>query len=256
MVAGTIAAKQAHLGIVMPIARHAENRNGVIVLDLTTDPDELAALDSDEIARRVFNPGDSSRLGIRTVQLNKCPVIVPLNTLRTEDAERLGIDRVRALANAARVEALLSDSNAVDPLANRVAKAMTRDWSDEKRDVDASLYSGPFLSQADKARLAQLQDAKPSDLSEFSGLFEDDRLDEMLFRYRARNYPETLDEDEQDFWREDCALRLTDENMPWMTLGKFRQAMDACEWQQSQSDLRNSLERLLKAVQTDLFDKA
>jgi len=39
--------------------------------------------------------------------------------------------------------------------------------------------------------------------------FTDDRLPEMLFRYRARNYPETLDTDELQRWNEFCVNRLT-----------------------------------------------
>jgi exodeoxyribonuclease-1 len=32
----------------------------------------------------------------------------------------------------------------------------------------------------------------------------------MLFRYRARNYPETLNADEQTQWLEHCRTRLVD----------------------------------------------
>jgi len=38
--------------------------------------------------------------------------------------------------------------------------------------------------------------------------FDDKRLPEMLFRYRARNYPETLNEDELAQWMEHCRDRL------------------------------------------------
>jgi len=42
--------------------------------------------------------------------------------------------------------------------------------------------------------------AKPEALAAFAGRFQDDRLDEMLFRYRARNWPEQLSAAERDQW--------------------------------------------------------
>ena len=38
--------------------------------------------------------------------------------------------------------------------------------------------------------------------------FDDARLDELLFRYRARNFPATLTEAEQQRWEEHRAARL------------------------------------------------
>ena len=56
----------------------------------------------------------------------------------------------------------------------------------------------------------QLRECSPEELSAVTFPFEDARLPEMLFRYRARNYPETLTEDEQALWEEYRFARLTD----------------------------------------------
>ncbi|MGL5410967.1 MAG: exodeoxyribonuclease I, partial [Shewanella sp.] len=42
--------------------------------------------------------------------------------------------------------------------------------------------------------------------------FDDSRIPEMLFRYRARNYPELLDYQESLRWREFCQARLADQD--------------------------------------------
>ena len=42
------------------------------------------------------------------------------------------------------------------------------------------------------------------------GHFEDGRLPELLFRYRARNYPNTLNKEEQIQWHHFCKARLQD----------------------------------------------
>jgi exodeoxyribonuclease-1 len=51
---------------------------------------------------------------------------------------------------------------------------------------------------------------EPAALGDTSFPFEDSRLPEMLFRYRARNYPQTLNERERGQWEEYRFLRLTE----------------------------------------------
>jgi exodeoxyribonuclease-1 len=45
-----------------------------------------------------------------------------------------------------------------------------------------------------------VRQAGPHDLAQFAGRFQDPRLPEMLFRYRARNYPDTLSDVERERW--------------------------------------------------------
>ena len=39
-----------------------------------------------------------------------------------------------------------------------------------------------------------------NELADYHPLFEDPRLSELLFRYKGRNFPESLDEKEQEKW--------------------------------------------------------
>ncbi|MEE9321364.1 MAG: exodeoxyribonuclease I [Granulosicoccus sp.] len=248
LISGTIPASRSHLAIVMPVARHPVNQNGVIVLDLQHDPSELADLDADAIAAKVFTPAakttDIKRLGLRTIQINKCPVLVPLSTLRPEDADRLGIDMAAQLNHATRLTDILDDA-----LVERLRHAMTRQWDEGPVDVDGSLYSGNFLSQADRQRLARLHAASPSELSKFNGLFDDSRLDEMLQRYRARNYPESLSKQEKLIWQQDLRYRLTDDDQPWLTLSRFNTVMKETDWRSEEYALRDSLRRYVDSLQ-------
>ena len=50
--------------------------------------------------------------------------------------------------------------------------------------------------------LQQVHDMNPNQLTELRLLGDDRRIPEMLFRYRARNYPESLNSDEQKTWSE------------------------------------------------------
>ena len=48
--------------------------------------------------------------------------------------------------------------------------------------------------------MSEICRSEPGDLGRFSGSFQDDRLDEMLLRYRARNWPVTLNDAERAYW--------------------------------------------------------
>ena len=80
----------------------------------------------------------------------------------------------------------------------------------EPVDVDAALYDGGFTSAGDKRRFTEIRRSTPDQLAASAPriVFDDERFTEMLFRFRARNWPETLSVDEQDAWRRHCAARL------------------------------------------------
>ncbi len=57
--------------------------------------------------------------------------------------------------------------------------------------------------------MRKIRITSPEQLAKSKFSFSDPRLPEMLFRYKARNYPETLSADEQFRWKEFCKNRLT-----------------------------------------------
>ena len=79
--------------------------------------------------------------------------------------------------------------------------------------MDEDLYSG-FVGNDDRRRLNDLRALPPETLAEKVAdartYFEDDRLDELLFRYRARNFPATLTAEETARWEAHRAARLFD----------------------------------------------
>ena len=199
----------SHLGciaMVMPLVRHPTNPNGVIVYDLRHDPEPLLSLSDEALHERLFTaaadlPDGVERLPLKTVHLNKCPVIVPLNTLTPEAAERWGIDRVRG-------ERYRTQLLAAEGLADKVGRIHRMTEFAAVSDPDEGLYSGGFFSQDDRQRMERIVCTKPEQLADFPPVFDDQRLPEMLFRYRARNWPETLSEDERERWEEYRMARL------------------------------------------------
>lgn len=195
--------------LVVPLAKDPTNPNGVIVYDCRYDPTDLIELDAETLQQRLFTPSADLAEGIqrpalKTIHINKCPVVVPAATLNEDAAKRLDIDRAQHQRH-------LDMLNAAGDLSEKLSHIFTPKPFAPVADPDASLYSGGFFSDNDKRKMELIRSAEPDMLKTLSIPFEDSRLAEMLFRYRARNWPESLTEDEQDQWLQYRQQRLADE---------------------------------------------
>jgi exodeoxyribonuclease-1 len=209
-VSGMFPAQQGCLSLVWPLATHPSNKNEVLVWDCRHDPSSLFGLSAEDIRQRLFTraadmPEGMSRLPVKSVHLNKSPMLVGnWNTLDATLAAQWGLDIEQCLAHA-RIAARAPD--------------MTALWSEVFRkdpaaaaaevDVDEDLYGG-FVPQADRRTLESLRTAQPEHLCTAQPVFEDARLATLLFRYRARNFPDSLHEHEAQAWEQHRAARLFD----------------------------------------------
>ncbi len=195
--------------LVVPVAPHPVNKNSIIVFDLSQDPALLLELGHKKLRERLYTPAAElpegvERPALKQVLVNKCPVVAPLNTLTGEAAKRLNIDLVRCQQNR---QALLA---ARKKITEKLAKVFAPQEFAPQTDTDLMLYGGGFFADADKRRMQQVHDTAPEELGSQTWVFEDKRLPEMLFRFRARNYPETLNAEEQAQWLEHCRHRLVE----------------------------------------------
>ncbi|MGV2859264.1 exodeoxyribonuclease I, partial [Serratia odorifera] len=149
---------------------------------------------------------DRPPVPIKLVHINKCPVLAPAKTLLPENADRLGIDRQACLNN---LQILRQHPQVREKVVALYADAEPFAASD---DVDARLYDG-FFSDADKAAMKIIQQTKPQNLPALDLTFNDDRMQELLFRFRARNYPNTLDDGEQRRWLQHRQTALSAEKV-------------------------------------------
>jgi hypothetical protein len=90
-----------------------------------------------------------------------------------------------------------------------VRSIVSRDGPTET-DPDLMIYSGGFFSDADRRAMDAIHRLDPAELSDHAPSFQDPRLGEMLLRYRARNWPETLTPEEREDWDLFRLARLTD----------------------------------------------
>ncbi len=205
-VSGMFPPERGCLGVMWPLASHPSNRNELLAWDLACDPRELADLDSVAIRERLFTRQDDlppgiTRLPIKSIHLNKSPMVVGhLGTLRPSLAERWGIDLDRCLAHATHAMAL-PDMSAI------WAEVFERPASVAGVDPELDLYGG-FVGDSDRRRLAALRPLPPGDPAWDKAVFDDERLSILLWRYRARNFPETLNDELRARWQAHCRDRL------------------------------------------------
>jgi exodeoxyribonuclease-1 len=205
-VSGMFPAERGCLGLVWPLASHPTNKNEVLVWDCRHDPSELFGLSVETIRTRLFTraaemPEGMSRLPIKSVHLNKSPMLVGnLRALDATQAAKWDLDIEQGLAHA-RIAAGGPDMSAV------WQQVFQREASGAEVDVDEDLYNG-FVSQGDRRQLEALRSEPPARLVDKQPSFDDERLAEILFRYRCRNFPHTLQEHETEAWEAHRAARL------------------------------------------------
>ena len=213
------------IAMVMPICQHPVNKNGVIVYDLSIAPEQFIISEVDEIAGSIFTPANElpegvSRIPLKTVHINKCPVIVPLKTMDDAGAKRLDIDINQNLEHR---DTLLQH---IDQLAQKTRQVFNQQDYPAVSDPDAQLYSGGFFSNSDYSRMLRIQQSSPVELARLDISFDDGRLPEMLFRYRARNFPETLSTDERQRWDEYRKQKFSDPAYGIRTLNQVKASIE------------------------------
>ncbi|SDR75339.1 exodeoxyribonuclease I [Pseudomonas oryzae] len=223
-ISGRFSAQRHFLSVVLPLAWHPRNRNALIVCDLQADIAPLLELPAEVLAKRLYTRReelgeDELPVPLKLVQINRCPIVAPLAVLRPEDRERLGVDMLQCTARAQ----LLEQQRTV--WADKLPQIFAENGFAASADPEQRLYDG-FIGDRDRGLCVQVRDSDPQQLAKYAGQFTDERLVELLFRYRARNFPQTLSEAEQLRWMEFCRLRLSDSSAGAPnTLAQFEQAM-------------------------------
>jgi len=232
-ITGMVPVENGCMCVVWPLAFHPTNKNEVLVWNLAHDPRELLAMNAESIRLRMFSKADElpegvARLPIKSIHLNKSPVVISnLNTLRPQQAQQWNISIDVALQHADYARAL-PDLNAI------WQEVFNREF-DQTPDVDQDLYNG-FVGNADRRALQSLTTYSGEKLAKTATHFEDARLDELVFRYRARHFPSTLNEHELDRWEALRASRFFDGHAKALTVDAYFAEIDRLSETASERD--------------------
>ncbi len=232
---------------VLPLARNNQNKNEIVVIDLRQDPKRLLSMSAKEISQNLFTPKDEmpegvERLGIKTLHINKSPAVAPISTLRGAEAKRWKIDLTDIRKNR---DQLIADKG----LVKRLQEVFESRPALETPDVDSSLY-GSFIGDADRRLCNKVINSKAEELVDWQPDFEDQRLQQLFPRYRARNWPHLLSEKDQKWWREFCRVRLLEGDFgSTLTLEGFNQRLREIYDEECDEDKLKLMQQLEKWVQ-------
>ncbi|WP_193074777.1 exodeoxyribonuclease I [Pseudomonas sp. FME51] len=211
-VSGRFGRERKGLALILPLAWHPRNRNALIVWDLAVEPQLLQDLSAEQLCERLYTRNDQlapgeQRPGLKLVHINKCPVLADAKVLRAQDIERLQLDmpllneRAQWLA-----QWRLSGQQKLAAVYTDRQQATQSDAGEP--DPETQLYDG-FMANGDRQLLPAIRQADGATLDAAHWPLQDQRLVDILKRYRARNFPESLSVAEAEEWLYFCGQKLS-----------------------------------------------
>lgn len=176
-------------------------KNGsVITYDLRYDPTPFLSLSTSELKTKLFatwkerQADDYIKLPVKELHYNKAPAVAPLGVLEQVDGwAKIQLD----LATIERHKSILLSA---PHFAENIRSVFEQRPEFKKAtDPEAQLYDG-FIQDRDRLRIETVRNADTRQLVDFHPDFSDERLEPLLLHYKARNYPQTLSQDESRQW--------------------------------------------------------
>lgn len=156
---------------------------------------------------------------VKTLQYNRCPAVAPLGVLGKNDGwAKIGLTEQGIKDN-------LNKLLAHPEFAEQVREAHeNRPDFPPAPDAESALYDG-FLDDPDRIKCNAVRNADARTLADFHPDFADNRLPELLIHYKARNFKNSLTEDEAESWEAYRRARLNRQAPKFAAeITKFRQA--------------------------------
>ena len=199
---GMYPAKLSCTRLSVSLAYHPEYNDRVIVFNLDQDPSILLELEISELKTLMFTkqselPDGVERLQIKDLIFNKSPMFVPnVYKLDPNIIKQLQIDLDRCMKH---LEFIKTNQQKISQI---VQKLYTSDEPKPiNKDADQALYDG-FIDNSDRRICNQIQNLSAVELKNFHPKFKDEKLSKLLMYFKARNYPESLADDEIEDWFE------------------------------------------------------
>lgn len=205
-VSGQYEAEYHKASVAFPLT---SGRNGnVIVYDLRYDPTPLLNLSAKELAKSMFAKWEERqkdgfvKLPVKELQYNRAPAVAPLGVLEREGGwEKLSLSLEVIEKHR---DILLSSPSFAE---NVRSLYEGRPEFPKEADPEAQLYDG-FVPDVDKLRIEKVRHANADTLADMHPEFTDERLNALLLHYKARNYPQSLAEDEVGEWEQWRGARI------------------------------------------------
>jgi len=239
--------KSAFTRLVTAICYHPEYKDRAIIFNLNQDPEVLLELEVDELKKLTFSkkvdlPKGINKLELKELVFNKSPMFVCSPNkdsfkFSPHHLEKFQINLDKCLKN------LLYIQNNIKKIKEKVQSIYkTEGERAPSNDVDQSLYDN-FISNKDRKICDEIQHLSVEQISSFKPNFEDRKLSKLFLNFKARNYPETLTEDEQEDWFEIVQSRIQSGENGYLSFENFEKSLNRLkEADPSRSNLWQQLE--------------
>jgi len=179
--------------------------NGRLLIDLHGDPAEIMDLEPRQLHARFHRlDRELPRVPVRRLRTNKLPMVATPRVLdATENGwSGLGLDPETV---AHRVTFVRENHARI-----RERLRLVADDPPEAEDVDPEeLLYGGFPSRADSMAMRDAREGGPDAIRRLMRQTEDDRIEELAFRFLARTAPDQLDGEETARWQAHRRDRMT-----------------------------------------------
>ncbi len=249
-ISGMFPTAQGCLSPIIPLLVQPANKNEILCYDLRHDPSAMLDMSVDEIIENLYKPRaerdeNHQHIALKGIHINKSPAIAPISTLSDERAQHWGIDWQEIETHR---QKLVNDPTII----RRLEEMCSRKRDSGECDADANLYGG-FISNEDRKLCNQVLASSPEKLSQWTPNFKSTRLQTLYPRYRARNWPETLSETEQQQWQAFCQARIVDGEYDCsLTADQFQQRLEELALEDLTEREQQALNQLVTWVQSFL----
>lgn len=193
-----------YCGLILPLFTHPKltNQFAVIKLSNLKDLDDLFNADIQDLLEYLkFDPNHKSPL--YWIKLNQCPVVVPVRSLSSQRYAELDIDVDKQTKIS---KSILQNKDFMQRIQTAIS-TYKLDYTASTNVVptpESQLYSGGFMSFTDKKVASEVPHSPAIKLSDLQSRFSEQRFRDLMLHYRARNFPDSLSEAEQEYWRGHC----------------------------------------------------
>lgn len=197
--------------VAIRLSNLADQPQTALVFDLRFDPENYIDKSVEDIVGAWKQKYDERpfHIPVKTLRYNRCPAVAPMGVLDDESQQRLSLDIATISAHK---KALSTHKKTLTRLFTDAYQALrsadqTELIEKDLQTVDSRMYDG-FIPDADKTLTRRVVSSSPDKLSPANFTFGDERLQQLLPLYKARNFPEYLSSEEQVVWEDFRKQRL------------------------------------------------
>lgn len=236
-----------HTSAAVLLSKHPQ-QDCALAYDLRYDPTPFLAMSVDELVT-IWQYNKDSKvvpLPVKTLKYNRCPAVAPLGVMKDEKVqERLELP----LTTVTRHLNILKKHHA--EFTKKVLEALERldlarqqaSLTDNLSTVDTRLYE-KFFDNEDKQAMRLVRASQGDELCENSFQFHDDRLHDLLPLYKARNYSQSLTNEERAAWEAFCRQQVFDGGQNSQLVKFFKRLSELAADEKLSDDKKYLLEEL------------